>query len=195
MKILIIGGVPATGKSCMMLEIIKRLEQKEKRSLFVNNGVNGLLFAKQKILILGSYERDDFPGTDTLSMNIQPKVVSLLKAMKDDDVSVCCEGDRLFNESFIQSIKAMKIPYQIIILEVTADIVASRRSKRAKEQNAIWLKGRASKVANIQHDPRFVVKTIPNNNLKQLESGVLMVLDFCAKKQCGNGHRTISNFI
>lgn len=196
MKVLILGGVPASGKSSMMLEVIKRLGKKEKGVPFARNGVKGLLFAKQKILILGSYEREDFPGTDTLAMNIQPKVVALLQAMKDDDISVCCEGDRLFNAGFIQSVKNMGVVYQIIILEVAAEIVSLRRNKRAKEQNAVWLKGRASKVANIQRDPRFFIKTISNDSFKQLESGVSMILDFCAKRQ---QHYTrcccISNFI
>lgn len=193
MKILIMGGVPASGKSSIMKKVISILGQKGKQTPFISMGVKGLLFSKQKVLILGDYEREEFPGTDTFAMNIQPKVIELIHSMKNEQISVCFEGDRLFNTSFIHAIKKMDIPYQIMILNVDKAVLEQRRKSRKSTQDDVWLRGRKSKVKNIMNDLGLNVLLVPNNNEEQFELAVGEVFSFIKSFHAVNS--TILKFI
>jgi hypothetical protein len=195
MKIVILGGVPASGKSSAVKEVIRLLEKTEKPSAFLSNGVKGILFDKQRVLVLGDYEREQFPGTDALSMSVQPKVLSLLKEMQGERIAVCLEGDRLFNLSFIRAVGRMGILCEVVVVEASQEVLRRRRGERKTLHDAVWLKGRESKVRNIKNDPGVGVHIFMNDNQKQLALVVDAVLGFLMSDHKALSGKTILKFL
>lgn len=94
--------------------------------------------------------RDDFGGTDTLSMSIQPTAVRWLDEISLECEVLVAEGDRLANDSFFAACPDLTIVYIDTPLELARwrATLRARRLNRAP-QDETWWKGRATKVANI----------------------------------------------
>ena len=107
LKIIALGGEPATGKTTLMFELIKKTD--DWQIVKPEKLLDAMYSDKLKTYILGKYEKDGntFQGTDRLSMAVQPDAVKFLKSAKD--VNIIFEGDRLFNSKFIDSIGDVKI--------------------------------------------------------------------------------------
>jgi GTPase SAR1 family protein len=90
--------------------------------------------------------REDFGGTDSLPMSIQPAVQQYLEAV--GPALVLGEGDRLGNETFFAAAKRLGYTVTVYSLEGSR-LAAMRRALRGSDQDATWLKGRATKVRNL----------------------------------------------
>ena len=167
MKLIGIGGLPASGKSILVKEIIKTLG---KPKLFKYGLLRGE-FYKPNIYVLGTYDRK-FGGTDALSMAVQPIAERFLKEMKNKDIVVLYEGDRLYNRSFIQRVKDAQIDYSFYMVIADPLIIEERHTTRGDTQSDQWLQGRKTKYAKIYKVFMKDIMLIKNNNLKELKTNM-----------------------
>lgn len=87
--------------------------------------------------------RESFGGTDSLPMNVQPKVVAWIRT--GELGSVFGEGDRLANDKFFRICRLMGVRLTVAYLWVPANVGKERRKARGSKQNPSWVKGRISK--------------------------------------------------
>ena len=74
-KIIAIGGEPATGKTTLVKSILMRFKPLKK---FKYGLVQGLYNERLKLYIIGVYDGSIFSGTDKLSMAVQPDFIKLI---------------------------------------------------------------------------------------------------------------------
>jgi len=90
-----------------------------------------------------------FPGTDRLSMGVQPLAIKFLKTACVS--TVIAEGDRLGTISFFKA--AIEAGWNIFAVHVFSTNAEKAREQRAREagqaQSKTWLKGRIKKVQNL----------------------------------------------
>jgi len=173
MKIIGIGGEPATGKSsvvqCWALDGEKISEQ----VITANNGKVIKKTLKQhrvgNLVIFGHYGDDiAMGGTDTLSMSILPAAIQWVRSRANDktcNYDVIFEGDRLFNSKFITFLKEYpQVEAHFYILQAAEPILNERHAKRGDNQDEIFLKGRNTKYKRlIEQFPDIKVRT--NNTM------------------------------
>lgn len=175
MKCVAIGGIPATGKTTLMKNIIDILKPKKKFKYGLLRG-----YVKENIAILGVYEPYDvFGGTDKLSMAVQ----------KDYEIFVnkimfypLFEGDRLFTKNNLINI-CKKYDTKIIILENDEKTLESRHKERNDNQTNKFIKGRITKINNILNEEKlkpYITKHKLNNHKdsKQLAENILKYLSY-----------------
>lgn len=159
MKMIAIGGEPATGKSSIMLSVMKNLTVSEP---FKHKRVVGHKFPNEKVLILGVYaEGQSFPGTDRLSMACQPDAIDLLDKAGElvlDGYTILFEGDRLFTQSYLEAAKGKCERLDAIILTVSGEELHRRHVSRNDTQSAQFKKSRRTKYENILTRCPFVLK-------------------------------------
>lgn len=152
-RVLAIGGAPASGKSTLVRSIIKKLGpvKRKKTDLLVYE-----VYEQSKVIVLGYYtDEDTFGGTDKLSMAVQKDAERLLELWSDHDRregwTVLFEGDRLFNSSFLTFIEGLRknAKLYIYILQAREQMLTSRHKSRGDTQSETWLKGRHTKVDKI----------------------------------------------
>jgi len=179
-KILAVAGVPASGKTTIMREFLKRTGNWQKRKL--KQSLDALYNRKLDCFILGSYEENEtFAGTDRLSMSIQPQTVEFVKETKS---KVIYEGDRLFNASFLEVCRAEKIGFKIFEISATDATLKQRHKLRKDKQSKTFLESRATKVRNVCRSPSFFrdVVGFENENDTDMEEIISEMVDFCGKK-------------
>lgn len=148
MKVVIVSGEPATGKTTLAQEVVKKL---------------GFGFPFKEGLVSGTYHRGfgtyvigeygpgpGFWGTDKLSMAALPQIKSWLaeKADVEPGSFVFMEGDRVTSASFISEIRAL---YDVEVLVLTAGLgtLNKRHAARKDDQSESFLKGRRTKINNL----------------------------------------------
>lgn len=156
MKIVAIGGVPASGKTTLVRALMQRIPGE--RVDFKDGLIRGSKFSTPPagrpspwVIVLGVYDGvGPFEGTDKLSMSVQPKVEEFLQGC-DDDLVVIFEGDRLFNQKFLSFCRARagEDNFRPVVLGTTTENLASRHVERADTQTSTFLKGRQTKIQNI----------------------------------------------
>lgn len=153
---LYIIGEPGVGKSSLMARLTE--------------GYNWLVFNYEPFAHimyyrdLGEVERalvptaiefgahhNDFPGTDRLSMAVQPKAIALASRLAESlpTTLLLGEGDRLATRSYLTALSDL---YALTVVELYAEpgIARVRASARsASLQNESWAKGRRTKVARL----------------------------------------------
>ena len=156
MRTIAIGGEPATGKSTIMRRVLELLGP---GSPFAHGLCRFTLHssvAGHPVSVLGMYEGEGFPGTDRLSMGVQPHAVSYLRSLSGP-ATVVFEGDRLFNGKFLTAAKGCG-PLEVYVIETDPALLSMRHAlARADTQSETWLAGRRTKVANIKRDFKHVV--------------------------------------
>ncbi len=165
MQIIGIGGVPASGKSLLMKSIISQMNQCGSTSLEFGL-VKGFVLPEMKVIVLGKYAKgQEYPGTDRLSMGVQPdaeKLVDHLASCREWNFhTLLFEGDRLFNEKFINCCNQhawtichwllLTIPEKMQRVRLKArsarEITLAGMDRSGPSED--WLKGRATKAENL----------------------------------------------
>ena len=142
MKCVAIGGVPATGKTTLMKNIINILQPKKKFKYGLLRG-----YIQKDISILGVYKANDvFAGTDKLSMAVQKDYQKYIDKIM---MNTIFEGDRLFTKNNLLDI-CKKYKTKIIILENDKQTLQERHIERGDNQSEKFKKGRATKINNIE---------------------------------------------
>tara|TARA_R100001460_G_scaffold29165_1_gene58102 strand:- start:351 stop:866 length:516 start_codon:yes stop_codon:yes gene_type:complete len=153
-RIIAIGGVPASGKTTLMRQIIKRYMP---LTTFKYKLVQGLYNKKHNLYIIGIYNNELFSGTDRLSMAVQPCFIELTKKIKKG--IIIFEGDRLFNQSLFDKVRCEKI-----VLQTQQNIIKQRHIDRQDTQTQKFKKAKQTKIKNIVD--KNVVTLFDNNNIE-----------------------------
>lgn len=97
--------------------------------------------------------REQFGGTDSLSMSIQPQVTEWLHQMTQANTEtprvLIGEGDRLANNKFFDTIHACGHNLTLIHLDLPPTTARQRAINRGTNQPITWWKGRLTKVNNL----------------------------------------------
>jgi hypothetical protein len=81
LRVIGIGGLPATGKSSLVLSAVRQLGGWGLFRAFAIGAVRGYVAADHQLMLLGVYDQRGFPGTDRLSMNVQDAAIDLIHGM------------------------------------------------------------------------------------------------------------------
>lgn len=143
MKVIIVCGTPGTGKSTLFKNLIGDAPADFRQGLVRGHRVGNVLF-------LGVYEPNvTYPGTDRLSMAVQPKFQQLLRNRAELGLdAIVFEGDRLTNPSLVNYIDSLKIERHVFCLQVSQAVLDKRRAARGDTFAENWLRGRETKVNN-----------------------------------------------
>jgi len=165
-KIIAIGGVPGTGKTTLMRNFIATIDDWE---MVEPVKLLSCMYSKSKdCYIFGKYEEGEvFAGTDRLSMAVQPNAVEFLKSTQSN---IIFEGDRLFNQSFLEVIMGLpNTDLQIVYLTAPQSTLESRYNDRGSEQSEKFLKGRETKYNNLLSNFELMsyITEFPNTNLEE----------------------------
>lgn len=173
MRIIAIGGEPATGKSTLVNKIrsssLKKLEDKKfKKILCYEKSSEG-------IIILGKYNGGKFDGTDSLSMSVQPIAKEFVE--KEKWRVIVFEGDRLFNNKFLLFLDRYDVAKIILVSDKIIKI--KRHKKRDDTQPEKFLISRRTKIRNIFKKHNCIV--LSNNNNVELKRNceIISELIFC----------------
>jgi hypothetical protein len=179
-----IGGIPASGKSRLMREVMARLGPSQPFLQVSNAGpVPGLSFAPpsgtELLGVIGKYaDGDTYPGTDRLSMAIQPAVLTALGTFAEADRTAvfAFEGDRLFNGSLIDwCCKTPGIEPRFFLLTISKEAQRLRMADRSDTKRATFVKGRNTKYGRLAQ--RLASDDILENETEeQLRANVETVL-------------------
>lgn len=164
MKVIAIGGEPGAGKTTLMKKLIERFDVQPTYDSFKLVPY----LCKDNIYVLGKYEDGEtFAGTDRMSMAVQPEAVKFLASLSSDSI-VLYEGDRLFNNSFLEHCNE-NYDLSIIYLKTDKSVRQERYKERGSNQNETWLQGRETKVSNILTNMTlmFVTENYLNNNIEE----------------------------
>lgn len=146
MKVTMIIGAPAVGKSRLARELLDRLAPTTfHRIPYVtwHESVDGTI-------VIGDYSDTlhKYPGTDKLSMACQPRVIrQLIKWQNWGTKSVIFEGDRLGNDSMIKALQYMGVDLEVIQLICSG--LSARRSRERPEQSTKFQASRDTKIENM----------------------------------------------
>ena len=143
-------GLPGTGKTTKMRELLAEFRKVEQDELVADGPVKYHLFAKQKIIILGIYDDSTFAGTDRWSKSSPPKFREWLvdNAKKYEDYGVLSEGERLSNNPTLDAMFATG-NMKLVLLVVSEEELERRRQARNNVQNEKWLKGMVTRINNL----------------------------------------------
>lgn len=155
--LLYILGVPGSGKTTLVRELVLG-----RRRMVVTQPFAHTVY-EDGLVQLGR-DRGTHGGTDALSMSVQPNVVAALEAGAWP--RILAEGDRLANPSFFEAVVAAGYELDVVLLSVPAEVAADRRAARGTDQDERWLRGRESKIANLQpHVTRVLDGTLSPSDL------------------------------
>ena len=145
MPVLLVGGVPCSGKSTVMRGIIKEM----------GSAVNVEpmpLFSCQKhgdILVMGRYpEGEKYGGTDRLSYGTISKFRDFIDQEAPKHKHILIEGDRYFRATELEWVLDNH-DTKVYILTVDLKEENRRHKERNDNQNSTWLQGRRSVISNI----------------------------------------------
>jgi len=142
--IIMISGIPCSGKTTLLKSIIKDLGSYE-------NCEPISLFKCQKfkdVLVIGQYpENETFGGTDRLSYGTISKFQDFINTQSKQYKHIIFEGDRFTNniEWILDKHQSM-----VYILVIHSDEENKRHTLRKDNQSETWLKGRRTQIDNIQ---------------------------------------------
>jgi hypothetical protein len=173
-------GVPGSGKSTLMSELLKgftqsSVELKPFKHVTFTNGV----------IHLGGVEAaNGFPGTDTLSIAVHTSAVDFVVTHPNVRLFLG-EGDRLGGMKFFKALEELGVCLHLYRLELSTEEQSQRLEQRNSKVNGGWLVGRRTKVNNVcQHFSHVRLDaTVPiSTNLHIIQE---LVIVFRVKKKGG----------
>ena len=158
--IVMIGGVPCSGKSTLTRNIISELGSAELVEPMK-------LFTCQKhgdILVVGRYpEGETFGGTDRLSYGTISKFREFIIQECPKYKHIIIEGDRFFRMKDIEWLVS-EYDAKVFVLTISSLEEQRRHVKRQDSQTEKWLKGRRSQISNILTNMFLMDKIQVRNN-------------------------------
>jgi hypothetical protein len=165
-KVIAMGGEPATGKTTLMFKLISMADDWE--VIKPQKLLDAMYSKKLNLYILGKYANDGnvFQGTDRLSMAVQPDAVSFFESL--DTGNVIFEGDRLFNGKMLDRLSELfPNDFKILILTVKDSTLDQRHIDRKDDQDDKFKNSRKTKISNIMGSLTLMdyIETMVNENL------------------------------
>ena len=140
MDFMYVIGEPGVGKSALMTALVGNHHYESSTSPFAHSRFDiGPMY-------LGAF-RSKYPGTDALSLSVQPEVVRFIGGVKPE--FVMAEGDRLANDKFFDAVARIGYAMHIYYLYADKDTLEARRTARGSDQAPTWMKGRKTKAARL----------------------------------------------
>ena len=144
--IIMIGGIPCSGKSTLTKEIIRELGSAE----FVEPMKLFKCQVHNDILVVGQYpEGETFGGTDRLSYGTINKFRDFINSEQPKYKHIIVEGDRFFRAKDIEWLVETH-DAKVYILKVSPEVEKERHIARGDEQAENWLQTRRSLINNLQ---------------------------------------------
>lgn len=149
MRILYLIGGPGTGKSTLMQTLTAgAVRAPQTRSALPHELLRFPGHDAPTGAELG-IRRPDFPGTDTLSMSINPTAVSSLTDGTWNGLhTLYGEGDRLANTAFLSAAHKHH-QLHVVYLRTDPRTVLERCASRGSTQDVSWLRGRITKAERL----------------------------------------------
>lgn len=169
MRVVAIIGEPGTGKSTIVRKIIEGMPLLP----FKEGLLRGVWSKSMNLYVFGSYDPDEkFPGTDRLSMAVQPDASRFLEFVRTTNPLILFEGDRLGNAKFLEFCQMIA---DVKLFHISAEPAAKneRRRFRGDTMKESFLKGRVTKIANLITD--FEHQTLRNNHPGDLEKNAVII--------------------
>jgi len=163
-KILAVIGRPGVGKTTLFRKFIEHKEWEKQELVKL---VPSLYNKELDLHILGKYEDGEvFAGTDRMSMAVMPAAVEFVKSVNSN---IIFEGDRLTSSTFFDLLSSLPdTDFQIFVITANEDLLSERYEERGSNQSETFLKGRNTKISNIQTNMEFmfISETFFNNNFE-----------------------------
>lgn len=182
LKVIAMGGEPATGKTTLIFKLISMAN--DWKVVKPEKLLDALWSEKLNTYILGKYENDGnvFQGTDRLSMAVQPDAIKFVDSLKNKNVNVIFEGDRLFNGKFLEHI-GDNIPeenFKILVLRASHNEKEKRHVDRNDDQDDKFKNSRETKISNICSSLVLMgyIETMVNENFDDQKKIISVVTDF-----------------
>ena len=147
MNVLYLIGPPASGKSTLMAH----LTQEAARTPNPNHPIphDHLTYPDTTTAAELGTHRPHFPGTDTLSMSINPTATaSLTNGTWNSHDHLLAEGDRLANTQFLLTAHTHH-QLTVLYLHAPPHLTRERAHKRGSKQSETWTRGRATKAERL----------------------------------------------
>ena len=169
--IIMIGGIPCSGKSTLMREVISGLGPAVEVEPMK-------LFSCQKhevgyyddILILGMYPKGEpFGGTDRLSYGTIKKFQEFINQEHKKYKHIIFEGDRFFRAVDVEWL-LKEHDSKVLILTVDAEEEARRHKERNDTQTEKWLDGRRTQIKNIMVKCGMITPSKVKEHLRQVNN-------------------------
>jgi len=162
MQIIGIGGVPASGKSTLMKEVLAELGVCGSDKLEYGL-LKGRYFKEPKVILLGDYAKDEmYGGTDRLSFAAQPHTQQMIDELHVQPEwnrhTILFEGDRLFNASFIEFCEE-RIDCHWLLLTIPRSVQRKRLCRRVQEDFEHFADDRLDPISTPSQDDIGVDKT------------------------------------
>ena len=162
MKCVAIGGVPATGKTTL----VKMIYDKMSKVNFEYGLVKGHYDKSNNIALLGLYNQNNtFLGTDRLSMGVNKQFLQYISMVQRN---IIFEGDRLFSLNNLIKLNEL-YDLRIIMLVNSPETLLKRHKDRNDTQTDKFLKGRATKIKNIQEHFGGIIGRVETYTLTNLQ--------------------------
>jgi len=173
-KVIAMGGEPATGKTTLMFKLISMAD--DWQVVKPQKLLDAMYSKKLNLYILGKYVNDGnvFQGTDRLSMAVQPDAERFFSDLwefpdtLESSTNVIFEGDRLFNAKLLDKL-AHTFPtgLKILILRVKDSTLDQRHIDRKDDQDDKFKNSRKTKISNIMSSLTLMdyIETMVNENL------------------------------
>ena len=165
-KVIAMGGEPATGKTTLMFKLISMADDWE--VVKPEKLLDAMYSKKLNLYILGKYQNDGnvFQGTDRLSMAVQPDAVAFFESL--ENANVIFEGDRLFNGKMLDRLSELfPNDFKVLVLTASHDTKEQRHVDRKDDQDDKFKNSRATKISNIMGSLTLMdyIETMVNENL------------------------------
>lgn len=165
-RVIAMGGEPATGKSTLMFKLISMAD--DWKTIKPEKLLDAMYSEKLNLYILGKYENDGnvFQGTDRLSMAVQPDADKFFSNLESGNVIF--EGDRLFNGKMLEKLADLfPNDFKMIILTVKDSTLDQRHIDRKDDQDDKFKNSRKTKISNICGSLVLMdyIETMVNENL------------------------------
>ncbi len=173
-KVIAMGGEPATGKTTLMFKLISMAD--DWKICKPEKLLDAMYSEKLNLYILGKYANDGnvFQGTDRLSMAVQPDAEKFFVGLDSDstqggyNINVIFEGDRLFNGKMLDRLSELfPNDFKILILTVKDSTLDQRHIDRKDDQDDKFKNSRKTKISNIMGSLTLMdyIETAVNENL------------------------------
>jgi len=144
--IIMIGGIPCSGKSTLMRSLIQEMGSHEDVEPMK-------LFPCQKhgdTLVVGRYPvGETFGGTDKISYGAISKFRDFIEQESSKHKHIILEGDRFCRAKDIEWLLS-EHDAKVYILKVSPEVESERHTIRGDEQSEKWLQTRRSLINNLQ---------------------------------------------